>query len=185
MGCVQGAAASTRSWQRESMLHRIILHSPCSGAVGAAARRSCALPPSGGAAPERYAAGPGGAPSDIPGSAGHYGSSATGMPRDAAGTEGGRVMGERIIPCFDEEQVAAVLRAELDSVVPRCDLWPSVRAAVDFTPLKPGRIPGVPTVGSLAVLGLVAALIGRLHRLRCWERPKCPNLDHRRRIPRR
>ena len=92
-------------------------------------------------------------------------------------------MGERIIPCFSEEQLGAVLRAELDRVVPRRDLWPSVRAAVDFTPPKSERISGVPAVGWLFVLDRVAALIARLCRQRCRRRPKCPKdpiaLDHR------
>ncbi len=49
------------------MIHwsRVKLHSLCSGAVGDLARRRCAPPPSGGAAPERCAAGPGGAPTPV------------------------------------------------------------------------------------------------------------------------
>ena len=46
------------------MLHRsrVNLHSPCSGAVGVPTRRRSAPPPIAGAAPERYAGGPVGAP---------------------------------------------------------------------------------------------------------------------------
>ena len=80
-------------------------------------------------------------------------------------------MRKRIIRCFGEEEVAAVLRAELDRVEPRCDLWPSVREAVDFTPPKPGRISGLPAIVWLSVLHWVAALTSRLHQQRCWRRP--------------
>ena len=46
------------------MLHRsrVNLHSPCSGAVGVPTRRRSTPPPIAGAAPERYAGGPVGAP---------------------------------------------------------------------------------------------------------------------------